>query len=694
MNREETIRKIEETKASKNASDFIVILAPSYDTAKDLTDNTNIDFTVEAEYGDECVRGKKLTLAHHGSRSDNPAPCNDDRAHEAGKDEPSAILVSHLDLDTIGGILDLKGQKPKDDDFWKAAEDIDVRGAHHLNEHPKDIQDKLNAIWAWEAKQERRPKYTELSDVTDVVLENKQMLEIVLDDKHKEHDKYIEEGRQWAADIHQAVEKCLVCETDRIRMFYTPETGGPFCNVGYYSDDQNRIVNTILTYNGSSKSMILSTSGDNPDINCCEIMQSALGSEAGGHKGIAGSPRGKDQTDADLYKVMVELTDRSIISADEIDHMFNDMMMTAAVDVEKNDIAKKNLSPETVAQVANSPIINEAKTADGHIISSADYASEEDEPFRVIHIDGKELKMSRFFAGYDLRKTSMNDIQTLEQNPDMCIAVNIPEHEGTKKNGDVKKVKAGCYFIRPDLSKTNNSDYTNYECITKLPFGEMPNGTYHLKDAYLQTTREVIGPQTEDITMTSYMQSVRIPDLNTSRYDLYNATYALHVKEKEGINAEQDYVDYRHKVFDRSELSPTELEFAEKSVKKNSPVALYSFGDPNDKTTDGEREIIQRVAGETSRLVMSYPEMTKAAEERQSEKQTETKPAPEPVTKEKKPSSKVIAIGEAERRKFETEQKKFLEQSNGYSDNGKKIKNPDLTDIENAKNNDDDDFSI
>ena len=90
---------------------------------------------------------------------------------------------------------------------------------------------------------------------------------------------------------------------------------------------------------------------------------------------------------------------------------------------------------------------------------------------------------------------------------------------------------------------------------------------------------------------------------------------------------------------------------------------------------------------------MSYPEMTKAAEERQSEKQTEIKPVPEPVTKEKKPSSKTIAISEAERRKFEADQKRFLEQSNGYSDNGKRIKNPDLTDIENAKNNDDD-FSI
>lgn len=49
-----------------------VILAPSYDIAKSI----NAEATVEAEYGDECLEGTMATLAHHGPRANNPAPCN------------------------------------------------------------------------------------------------------------------------------------------------------------------------------------------------------------------------------------------------------------------------------------------------------------------------------------------------------------------------------------------------------------------------------------------------------------------------------------------------------------------------------------------------------------------------------------------------------------------------------------------
>lgn len=51
-----------------------ILLAPSYELARPF--NNMIEATVEAEYGDKCINGKLYTLAHHGSRSANPAPCN------------------------------------------------------------------------------------------------------------------------------------------------------------------------------------------------------------------------------------------------------------------------------------------------------------------------------------------------------------------------------------------------------------------------------------------------------------------------------------------------------------------------------------------------------------------------------------------------------------------------------------------
>ena len=50
---------------------FKVIMASNPEILRSI----NPDFTVEAEYGEILVEGKYGTLAHHGSRSNNPAPC-------------------------------------------------------------------------------------------------------------------------------------------------------------------------------------------------------------------------------------------------------------------------------------------------------------------------------------------------------------------------------------------------------------------------------------------------------------------------------------------------------------------------------------------------------------------------------------------------------------------------------------------
>ena len=96
---------------------YNIILAPTLDLARTV----RVDATVEAEYGTECVPGRVVTLAHHGPRSSNPAPCNTETEILP---EGSTIMLSHLDLDAVGGALALMGVKPEDPEFWKAAEFI------------------------------------------------------------------------------------------------------------------------------------------------------------------------------------------------------------------------------------------------------------------------------------------------------------------------------------------------------------------------------------------------------------------------------------------------------------------------------------------------------------------------------------------------------------------------------------------
>lgn len=78
-----------------------VILYPSY-TETNLPEEFN---SVEAEYGDKIIEAVGgVTLAHYGLRSDNPAPC-------VAEVEPNNLptVISHVDLDTIGGILAVWG---------------------------------------------------------------------------------------------------------------------------------------------------------------------------------------------------------------------------------------------------------------------------------------------------------------------------------------------------------------------------------------------------------------------------------------------------------------------------------------------------------------------------------------------------------------------------------------------------------
>jgi hypothetical protein len=106
--------------------------------------------TVEAEYGAVVIEGSVFTAAHHqpvGSpyagdhlvAGGRPAPCNDAQIPTL---DPSAgewtVGISHLDLDTIGGVLralpefaDLFGSE--NGGFWNLAAFVDTNGAHKVH---------------------------------------------------------------------------------------------------------------------------------------------------------------------------------------------------------------------------------------------------------------------------------------------------------------------------------------------------------------------------------------------------------------------------------------------------------------------------------------------------------------------------------------------------------------------------------
>lgn len=262
-----------------------VIMAPTRELAEECLQKNRVIATVEAEYGDYCIEGEKVTLAHHGIRSDNPAPCNT-------KDIPvlseGVILISHLDLDTVGGVLALTGQKIDDPEFWAGVEYIDVLGAHHIHELHQEVQDKLNAVYAWNSEHPRK-RNTEITDVTEIINSNATMLAAVLNERHPEHETMIQKGREWEKEINEKVNSKLECEWRYSRNFITD---GVFCSSSYYSHAQGIIMPATVTLNTKYNAITIAFEDGGRKASAKELVQKLWGPEAGGRDGIAGSPRG------------------------------------------------------------------------------------------------------------------------------------------------------------------------------------------------------------------------------------------------------------------------------------------------------------------------------------------------------------------------------------------------------------------
>lgn len=304
-----------------------IILAPSYDMAK----NINTEATVEAEYGDECLEGTMVTLAHHGPRSNNPAPCNTPDVPEL---PPFAtVVVSHIDLDTLGGIYALQGRKPEDDRFWEAAEKIDVKGAHHIHELDKDIQDKLNAYYAYNDGQPRQ-RYTETIDVTKQIDDIYNVVNAIVDINDPEHDKLIAAGKEWAQTREKEVEDQLIYENKDVRVF---DTNGIFCAASYFSPNQDVIIPATVTYNEKFKSITLAFEDGGKQLDAREIVQELWGPEAGGREGIAGSPRNVEMTKDDLAKLVNELTERQLkLETEVMPHQYEGNQMLSSLSIPDN----------------------------------------------------------------------------------------------------------------------------------------------------------------------------------------------------------------------------------------------------------------------------------------------------------------------------------------------------------------------
>jgi hypothetical protein len=244
--------------------------------------------TVEAEYGDTTVRGTWDTLAHHGQNASNPCPCTVTNQEKA----PEAIGVSHSDLDTLGGVMAVLGIKPETPEFWETAAFVDLNGAHKLEQCPSltpKIREQLQAFWAWsESNRLFPPRDGTALDVTEFFETAFDIITRLLNDD----TELLQAGREWAAAKKRLDAESIIQERSSGVIVREHST---FVNHLYRESGI-----AVVALNSTHGSVTVSLADPIPGVSCREVVQSLWGPEAGGHDGIAGSPRGRVMTNIDL----------------------------------------------------------------------------------------------------------------------------------------------------------------------------------------------------------------------------------------------------------------------------------------------------------------------------------------------------------------------------------------------------------
>lgn len=305
-----------------------VILAPNAALARAALER-GVALTVEAEYGAFVAEGATYTAAHHQAAGrfqgrhtggEAPAPCNDRDIPVLSPGE--TILLSHLDLDSVGGALrglGVEGLFGSDTQgFWDAAEFVDTNGAHRL---AKDHQErpKLGAWWAWLTENRPKPDHKNVTDVTDFVVLCGEVLRTLLR-SGADLENLLKKGKEFLDNEETLNRESLIGTitiTTKSGTVIALRASDKFVNHLYALD--GGVADAVLALNTTNGSITLSFEDGGKRFNAREIVQTIWTERdaegnflAGGHLGIAGSPRGLVLTHADLGRALGVLVSGSL----------------------------------------------------------------------------------------------------------------------------------------------------------------------------------------------------------------------------------------------------------------------------------------------------------------------------------------------------------------------------------------------
>ncbi len=261
-----------------------ILMAPSIEKAREIKERFNGPLaTVECEYGDVVVEGA-VTLAHHASGWDSaPALASDNILEESGVEvvDGDYIMVSHVDLDTVFGVMNIANNMPFSEEVKKGVNYVDCNGQHNLfKEEVSEEARRVILAYIGYASRNRCPQQ---EDITEYVRE---LIQNFFTQDNYEAGLALVEGRSKAAAEY------LTAAVGNVALLDQPESSNIFgLNSEYIIGGVE--YDHVIVFNRKFGSITMSSkSGAKGEKNMATIMKAVFGEEAGGHKGIAGTPRG------------------------------------------------------------------------------------------------------------------------------------------------------------------------------------------------------------------------------------------------------------------------------------------------------------------------------------------------------------------------------------------------------------------
>ena len=302
-----------------------IIIAKNIQDARNIAakyKNKSKVVAIEAEWGDDALEEPlvDLSINHHGSRSHNPCPAEigikrPDILNSSFK-ENTIYIVSHLDADTIMGLMWLEGAIQNSEEINKLSEMIaysDKNGYHNAEKLYSNIKDtEIYKKWITMGYVFSRNSKSSPGDITNKVNGIIYAIRNIIYHKDITNTVVYKEATEWNKNKTKNARKALVYKSKDIlgfsgKLFY--------CNNYNLLEDKQRDI--VIQFDTEYKNILISVINKTTAIKyfgeqgVISVLQEFFGPGAGGHTTIGGAPRNKKYSEKEFFE-FIEFIEKKI----------------------------------------------------------------------------------------------------------------------------------------------------------------------------------------------------------------------------------------------------------------------------------------------------------------------------------------------------------------------------------------------